>query len=208
MTCPQCDQAQLVQSDATKLTGKYRGSAVTVEMQGLQCPNCGYATVHGRDMAAFQKAVQEAYRQKRSAELREFRETRRLSQAAFAKLIGAGIASVKRWEAGQLPDEGSDERIRMKSDPRMGETLIQDAFWQVSRASGDLSELPLLEQQMSTTWINTLEWQAAREYDATTGSLSLSWSTIKYICEGRATHGPEEAPVNEEETEEECALAA
>ena len=39
-----------------------------------------------------------------------------MSQRDFAKYLGVGEASVKRWEAGHIQDESSDRLIRMKTD--------------------------------------------------------------------------------------------
>jgi hypothetical protein len=39
-----------------------------------------------------------------------------MSQQRFSEYLGAGVASVKRWELGQIQDRAMDELIRLKTD--------------------------------------------------------------------------------------------
>jgi hypothetical protein len=40
-----------------------------------------------------------------------------MTQQQFSDYLGTGVASVKRWEAGQIQDKAMDELIRLKTDP-------------------------------------------------------------------------------------------
>ena len=57
------------------------------------------------------------YRQKEalltSVEIRHARERLKLSQQAFADYLGVGVASVKRWEWGNVQDRSMDRLLRL-----------------------------------------------------------------------------------------------
>jgi hypothetical protein len=40
-----------------------------------------------------------------------------MTQQGFSDYLGTGVASVKRWEAGQIQDRAMDQLIRLKTDP-------------------------------------------------------------------------------------------
>jgi hypothetical protein len=40
-----------------------------------------------------------------------------MTQQQFSEYLGPGIASVKRWESGQVQERAMDELIRLKTDP-------------------------------------------------------------------------------------------
>lgn len=121
MNCIRCGKANLKRS-ATKIRGELRGERFAIEMGGLVCPRCGFATVEGKDMPEYMRLVADAYRSKHglltSEEIRERRRRAGMSQAGFADYLRVGVASLKRWEMGKVQDASSDELIRLKTDER------------------------------------------------------------------------------------------
>ncbi len=119
MNCIQCGRANLESKKAT-LPGKIKGERFEVSMSGLVCPRCGYTTVEGRDMAEYMRLVADAYRSKHglltSDEIRERRKALGMNQNQFAKHLGVGVASVKRWELGKVQDRSSDKLIRLQTN--------------------------------------------------------------------------------------------
>lgn len=59
--CIKCGQATLVR-DHIRLTGPAFGVVVTVEMNGLKCPGCGFETIRGRQMEDYMRRVEQAAR--------------------------------------------------------------------------------------------------------------------------------------------------
>ena len=72
-------------------------------------------------MGEFSLLVADEYRRRygllTSAEIRERREKLRMSQEAFARYLGVGVASIKRWELGLVQDKAMNELMVLKTDP-------------------------------------------------------------------------------------------
>jgi putative zinc finger/helix-turn-helix YgiT family protein len=120
MICFECERGQL-QSAPVRLTGERNGESFTVELLGLKCPKCGFQTVDSEQSAEFTRLISDAYRSAHglltAAEIRACRARLGMTQREFAAYIGPGVASVKRWEAGQIQDKAMDTLIRLKTDP-------------------------------------------------------------------------------------------
>src|SRR5438105_3749814 len=112
--CIQCGRASL-QSKRIQLQGTVRREDYLVEMQGLECPRCGYKTVEGTAMPEYGRLLADKYRAHHglltSEEIRARRARLGMTQEKFAQHIGVGLASVKRWEMGKIQDRDSNERI-------------------------------------------------------------------------------------------------
>jgi putative zinc finger/helix-turn-helix YgiT family protein len=119
MTCAKCGKTMksgLVEFDET-----IRGKQVSVTFQGFACPACGFRVVDMKHMAGYGRRVSDEYRRSEglltSDEVRAAREGLAMSQDAFADYLGVGIASVKRWELGQIQERSMDKLIRLMTDP-------------------------------------------------------------------------------------------
>ena len=118
--CIQCAQADL-QPKTVQLPGTIRSENYTAEMQGLECPNCGYKTIEGATMPEYGRLLADKYRAAHglltSDEIRARRRRLGMSQAKFAQYVGVGLASIKRWEMGRIQDKHHNEIIKEKTDP-------------------------------------------------------------------------------------------
>lgn len=118
--CIQCGQDNL-KPVTVQLSGTVRGEKYTVELQGLQCPRCGYKTIEGAAMPEFGRLLADKYRAAHqlltSGEIRAIRKRLGMSQEAFAQHLDVGLASVKRWEMGKIQDAHSNQRIIEKTEP-------------------------------------------------------------------------------------------
>ena len=121
--CIRCDEADL-QSRPVELSGVVRGETYTVRMQGLECPKCGYKTIEGPDMPEYGRLLADKYREAHglltSEAIRARRKRLLMTQEEFAKLLGVGIASVKRWEMGKIQDARSNQLIIERTDFPLG----------------------------------------------------------------------------------------
>jgi putative zinc finger/helix-turn-helix YgiT family protein len=117
--CFECGMGTLM-PNTVDLTGLRHGEEFTVRANGLQCTECGFKTIDNEQSGEFTKLVSDAYRQKHglltSAEIRAARKRLRMSQQEFARYLKVGLASVKRWENGQIQDEAMNELILVKTD--------------------------------------------------------------------------------------------
>lgn len=102
------------------MSGDFRGEHFNIAMQGLKCGQCGYSTIHGRDSALFSRRLADAFRVRHglltSDEIKAARSRIGKSQEEFARYLRVGVASIKRWESGQVQDEAMNELIRLKTD--------------------------------------------------------------------------------------------
>jgi len=104
-------------------------------MHGLRCELCGFQTVDSAQSAEFTKLVSDAYRESRGlltgAEIRARRAQLSMTQQRFSEYLGTGVASVKRWESGQIQDKAMDELIRLKTDPEAARRNLKSLEQQV-----------------------------------------------------------------------------
>ncbi len=117
--CFECSEGNLV-PDTVDLTGYRDGEEFTVSVPGLRCSVCDFKTISNEQSAEFTRAVSDAYRKAhgllRGSEIKFLRAQLKMSQQEFASYLGVGVASVKRWECGQVQDKAMDELIRLKAD--------------------------------------------------------------------------------------------
>lgn len=117
--CAQCKKVRF-ESRVADVPAEVKGKAVVVRMKALVCPDCGYKTIAGSDMPEYMRLAADAYRSQNglltSDEIRRRRESMGMSQERFAAYLGVGVASVKRWELGQVQDRAMDRLIRLVTD--------------------------------------------------------------------------------------------
>lgn len=94
----------------------FRGKEFQVEMEHYVCDACG-VTVDDLTLAARnQKALSEAYRKAAGLltgeEIVEGRSRNGWTQDDLARKINVGIASVKRWEGGQIQTKAMDDALQ------------------------------------------------------------------------------------------------
>jgi DNA-binding transcriptional regulator YiaG len=101
--------------------------------QAYECEKCHAAVTTTEQQRQKIVAIADAYRVKKklysSKEIRKFRKKWDMSQEKFADFLGAGVASVRRWEGAGIQDLSQNEVIRLKCD----EQSVIDQFiasWQ------------------------------------------------------------------------------
>ena len=120
MTCFECEKGELEPS-IVYVTGERNGEEYSVKLDGLRCSHCGFQTVDSEQSAKLTRLLSDAYRSAHGyltgPEIRALRAQLKMSQQEFSDYLGTGIASVKRWELGQIQDRAMDQLIRLKTDP-------------------------------------------------------------------------------------------
>jgi putative zinc finger/helix-turn-helix YgiT family protein len=119
MNCPNCGKANL-NKQKTQIPGDVKGERFSVAMEGLVCPKCGWKTVDGKNMPEYMRLLADAYRARHglltSDELRTRRSRLGMTQEEFARYVGVGVASIRRWEMGKVQDVSSNELIKLRTD--------------------------------------------------------------------------------------------
>lgn len=120
MTCFECGKETLLPSRVS-VDGERHGETFPVRVSGYRCTHCGFQTIDSQQSGEFTRTVSDAYRVAHgyltSAEIRARRTLMGMTQQQFSEYLGTGIASVKRWEVGQIQDKAMDALIRLKTDP-------------------------------------------------------------------------------------------
>jgi putative zinc finger/helix-turn-helix YgiT family protein len=120
MTCFECGQETL-SPKRVRLEGVRHGESFAVEMDGLKCSQCGFETIDSEQSAEFTQLISDEYRKTHGLltgeEIRSRRNQLGMTQQRFSEYLGTGVASVKRWEVGQIQDRAMDQLIRLKTDP-------------------------------------------------------------------------------------------
>lgn len=134
VTCFECGQADLEMKIMPFVGARY-GEEFTVEVPGMFCPSCGFQTLDSDQGEALTLAVSVAYRRRHGllteTEIKARRQQAAMSQQQFADYLGVGVATVKRWEAGQIQDKAMDELLRLKTDlafARVNVNTVADLF--------------------------------------------------------------------------------
>ncbi len=129
MTCFACGDGAMTPG-IVDVSGERNGEAFVVQTEGVRCDRCGFATIDNDHSSEFTRLVSDAYREKHGlltgAEIRSRRIRLGMSQQEFARYLGPGVASVKRWELGQIQDRAMDQLIRLKTDPEAAKKNVED----------------------------------------------------------------------------------
>lgn len=112
------------------LVGTRNGEQFTVAVDGLECSVCDFKTIDNNHSGEFTRAISDAYRKAHGllteAQIRNRREKLGMTQSQFADYLGVGVASIKRWEQGQIQDKAMDELIRLKTDPEAARENLKE----------------------------------------------------------------------------------
>jgi len=96
---------------------KFKGVDITYQVEHYICPVCGLEAGTISQSASTQRAIADAYREKvgllSGKEIREQRKLKGLSQSKLAERLQVGIASIKRWEGGQIQSKSMDKALRL-----------------------------------------------------------------------------------------------
>jgi len=122
MKCVDCRKGRM-QRKRVKVPHEIRGVRFEVEDEVNVCSHCGFITIPLDHAAEHGRLVDETYRRLEgilsAEEIRAARERLNMSQREFARYLGVGEASVKRWEKGVLPDKSSSDLISLKTNLNM-----------------------------------------------------------------------------------------
>lgn len=127
MECPMCDGT--LRETTIAQDEEFKGVKLHVRVPGMRCDSCGYESINVTQVAEYNRRVADAYRKHEglltSAEVRAARERLEMSQQEFADYIGVGVASVKRWEWGQVQERSMDKLLRFLTDPDEAERVAR-----------------------------------------------------------------------------------
>lgn len=115
MNCPnECGEMQVKKLDKNM---EFRGVDINCQVEHYLCPECGLEVGTIDQSAVTQRAIADAYREKvdllSGREIRQERKREGLTQKKLAEQMNVGIASIKRWEGGQIQSKAMDKALRL-----------------------------------------------------------------------------------------------
>ncbi|MGH9582756.1 MAG: type II TA system antitoxin MqsA family protein [Bryobacteraceae bacterium] len=166
MTCVNCGRGRL-QKRLTDVAGEIKGEKFLVRMDALVCPACGYTTVEGSAIPEYMRLIADAYRAKHDLltgdAIRERRARLRMTQEQFASYIGVGVASVKRWELGQVQDLAMDRLIRLMSDSHEARENAAKVSAMTAVVEPTILGLPLVSFVVGSSSAEGMEWCPSKQ---------------------------------------------
>jgi len=117
--CVVCGEDRAIRHEQQRTEFDVRGETIELHLPVMVCESCGTTEVEG-DLDPPAMAFAE-YRQRRGLlspeQIKGIRKRYRLSQKAFAALLGMSEATINRYEGGSLQDQVHDEAIRACGKP-------------------------------------------------------------------------------------------
>jgi putative zinc finger/helix-turn-helix YgiT family protein len=115
MSCPNGHGKMVIKKARKRVT--FRGVNIIVPIEQYICTVCSVEASTIDQATAIQKAISDAYRKAANLltgkEIVEKRKRLKLTQAALAKRMNVGIASIKRWEGGTIKSKSMDHALRI-----------------------------------------------------------------------------------------------
>lgn len=145
MNCFACNEGTLKLGTGV-VTREFKGRTYSVKVEGDVCSSCGYTIIEGSEAPKVMRQLADLYREDEklltSVEIQSRRSKLRMTQQEFADYLKVGVASVKRWEYGQVQERAMDELIRLKTVAETVTVFSSDAIqlcYAISPQFNDLS---------------------------------------------------------------------
>jgi putative zinc finger/helix-turn-helix YgiT family protein len=97
-------------------TTMFRDVELTADVTEHVCPVCGMTASDVKAAGQVQRQIADAYRAKMNLltgdKIRSLRQAKNLTQDTLAEEMGVGVASIKRWELGNIQSSSMDNLLR------------------------------------------------------------------------------------------------
>lgn len=132
MQCPKCDNDEWIKEPA-RFTPEIKDQTVEFIVVCKVCSKCKTPMTDSEQMNLLRRTAADTYRAKNnlltSAQIIVYRNSLGMSQAAFARYLKIGEASIKRWETYFIQDESQDDHMRLKCDEAYAEMNFLNVHW-------------------------------------------------------------------------------
>lgn len=132
MKCLKCSNDDFIEQQV-RFSPEIKDQVVELILPCKVCKNCKTPWIDTQQMNILRRAAADKYRETNglltSSQIIAYRETLGMSQAAFARYLNVGEASIKRWETYYIQDTSQDDHIRLKCDEAYAETNFLDIYW-------------------------------------------------------------------------------
>jgi putative zinc finger/helix-turn-helix YgiT family protein len=107
-------------ASAQKLIAEVRGEQFEIEVLAQRCSHCGRVMLDSRARRMHYRKASDAYRAKHglltAPEIDRLRRNLGMTWKQFADFVQIGIATLKRWMAGEIQTPSLDALVRLKAD--------------------------------------------------------------------------------------------
>jgi len=132
MKCLKCDKTEFTEQKV-RFNPDIKGETLEVIAPCMVCDNCQSQLMTTEQMSILRRVSADKYRENHglltSSQVIAYRQKLGMSQSAFARYIGSGEASIKRWETYYIQDESQDQLIRLKCDEAAAEMNFLSVHW-------------------------------------------------------------------------------
>lgn len=132
MKCLKCSNEKF-EIERARFTPEIKNQLMEVEVPCFVCKECGATLMDSSQMNALRRAAADRYRELNqlltSVQIVKYREGLGMSQAAFARYLNVGEASIKRWETYFIQDNSQDDHIKLRCDESYAETNYLNVHW-------------------------------------------------------------------------------
>ena len=127
--CPYCNREVVMDEEIREETYMVKDENITIDATVCICTECHRDIFVPEIENDNLRKAYDIYREKRGlllpSEIKEIREKYKLSQTAFAKLLGMGEKTITRYENGRIQDEAQNNLILLMRDKNAFMTLLE-----------------------------------------------------------------------------------
>lgn len=136
MKCLKCSNDEF-EIKRSRFDPEIKNQVVEVEVPCFACKKCGATLMDSAQMNILRRAAADRYRELNNLltaeQIVKYREAMGMSQAAFARYLNVGEASIKRWETYFIQDNSQDDHIKLKCDESYAETNYLNVHWKFQK---------------------------------------------------------------------------
>lgn len=138
MKCIKCGQR--VEPEALRtFDAELRGRRVSVRLRVPWCAPCNRPVILGQKVRAYHRVVSDAYRREvgllTTGEIDGFRRSLNMTWPEFADYLFIGIATLKRWNRGEIQTQALDRLVRLRADPSFLERAASELHERLTKAT-------------------------------------------------------------------------
>lgn len=134
--CPYCNRQVVMDAEIREETYMVKDENITIDATVCVCAECRRDIFVPEIENDNLRKAYDIYRKKRGlllpSEIKEIREKYKLSQTAFAKLLGMGEKTITRYENGRIQDEAQNNLILLMRDKDAFMTLFEKNSHKIS----------------------------------------------------------------------------
>lgn len=147
--CPYCNRE--TDTEIREETYMVKDENITIDATVCVCTECHRDIFVPEIESDNLRKAYDVYRRKRGlllpSEIKEIRERYKLSQTAFAKLLGMGEKTITRYENGRIQDEAQNNLILLMRDKNAFITLLKKNGHKISRDEAENARRAITETQ-------------------------------------------------------------